>query len=650
MYIYLTVMFFSVFLATYAFWCAQKRAALKANSRQSVSRRYQELFDNSEDAIFVVEVLRDGKYRLESLNAVAEKSIDPHKDGLPGYRFDEIGRLTLNYLRQSILRDLSARLRTAVETGMPVRYEGSFSVMPETLDHIFDFNLIPMADDGGITHILCFARDITPHKRYAQELLERTRLEERLSRFAASAPGFFYSYRHGTDGSNSMPFASEGIYFLFGLQPGDVAESIAPLNLCIHADDMGKVIATIAASAADLSPLSIEFRAQHPLFGEQWIESRAVPELDKNDGSIVWHGFMHDISARKKMEEALVQSSQNLAEAQRIGQMGSWELDLASGAMTCSEEIYRIFEITPDIAGSSFDALLNAVHPDDVEAVKKIYFESLENPRSYNIDHRLLFPDGRVKHVRQCCEVHKESHGKLQHLHGTVQDISAIKVTEQQLKDTQDKLRELMISRELLRENERKRIAWEMHEELGQLLAAAKMRLTGLRTQLPDAPRLVQESRIIDDLLDKSIRNVHDIVSDLRPTVLLHGAVAALEWLVAECNKHPGIECELKIEGDEDSYVSDELTTLVFRLAQEMLEDVVRHDGVTRILVTWHCDADEYRLSLQHNGDGSITDLAEDKSLNMLGMHERAAGFGGEISVFNTLARHTVIEARFENA
>lgn len=732
-------------------------------STQESSRRYKEIFDNGSDAVFVVEVLHRGKFRFESLNQAAVLAICPQGTDLGDYRFDETAKFGNDAGLAFILAELAGQLRRCLATGLPAEYESAFRVSADGGGQKnYHIKLIPMADDGGISHILCFAQDITAHKLYELELLERIKLEERLSGFAASAPGFFYTYRHGMDGSNAMPFASAGIGDIFGLRPDDVAKSIGTMNLLIHLDDMSGVIGATAASAANLSPFAVEFRVHHPEKGELWVESRAMPVLEA-DGSIQWHGFMHDITGRKHadqelallncainlgdpvfmlgneriiyanqttcrmleykadeiigltvfdidpdiseeqiersrkmlaergshtfesrhksktgrifpvevsitlvpyegrefvlsvarditerkcMEASLRQNQERLAEAQRIGQMGSWELNLASGVLIWSDEIYRIFEIDPALFGASCEAFLNAIHPDDRETVNNAYTESLEDCTPYCIDHRLLFADGRIKHVRECCETHYDDNGKPLYSRGTVQDITVLKETERQLKETQSKLRELVISRESLIEGERKRIAWEMHEELGQLLAAMNLRVYSMRSQLPGIPLLDENSRIIVGLIDKSIKTVREIVSELRPTALLHGTVAALEWLVAEFNKHPDMVCKLELDED-GTPVSDELTTLVFRIVQESLENIVRRTGVSSVSVSWASNRSGQCLAVRHDGKSFSSELTGDKSLSFFGMQERVSAFGGEMKIFDMLEHGTVIKVRF---
>lgn len=254
--------------------------------------------------------------------------------------------------------------------------------------------------------------------------------EPALSDFTRCAPVFFYSYRHGADGSNSMPFAGSGVSALFDLKPCDLSVSIAPLCMLILPDDLKSFIDATARSAADLSPLRIEFRTEHAEKGLLWIESRATPQLEA-DGSVIWHGFMHDITEQKMLQQELQRSRERLAQAQRIGQMGSWELDISSGVFSRSDEMYRIFEIEPAQCGASHGAFLDAIHAEDRVAVERVYSELQERLIPYRIEYRLISPDGRIKHVRECCTINREEDGRAIRCQGTVQDITEQKTLEQ---------------------------------------------------------------------------------------------------------------------------------------------------------------------------------------------------------------------------
>jgi len=132
-------------------------------------------------------------------------------------------------------------------------------------------------------------------------------------------------------------------------------------------------------------------------------------------------------------EAGLKVSRDQLNEAQRIARVGSWTLDLRDNRLEWSDGIFRIFEIDPARFGASYEAFLNAIHPEDREAVNRAYTNSLASRTPYQIDHRLLFPDGRIKHVEERCETLYAEDGTPLLSRGTVQDISALMQAEQAL-------------------------------------------------------------------------------------------------------------------------------------------------------------------------------------------------------------------------
>lgn len=137
---------------------------------------------------------------------------------------------------------------------------------------------------------------------------------------------------------------------------------------------------------------------------------------------------------RERAESALRFSRDRLKEAQRIASIGDWSHDLRSNHLEWSEEVFRIFEIDPDEFGASYEAFLKAVHPDDRELVNRAYTESLARHTPYEIVHRLLLADGRIKYVHECCETMFDADSGQPILsRGTVQDITERKVNEESL-------------------------------------------------------------------------------------------------------------------------------------------------------------------------------------------------------------------------
>ncbi|MBE0544411.1 MAG: PAS domain S-box protein [Verrucomicrobia bacterium] len=167
---------------------------------------------------------------------------------------------------------------------------------------------IPLRNSRGeISGVLGTYQDITERKQAEEVLRQRLKLQDQLVQIAATVPGMIYSLRLRPDGSTQMPFASGVLSSLFDLQPKDVIEDAAPIFSLIHPDDLGHVQATIAESARTLTPWRDEFRVCRTRLGEIWVEGHAVPQREP-DGSILWHGFVQNITARKRMEAQLFQS------------------------------------------------------------------------------------------------------------------------------------------------------------------------------------------------------------------------------------------------------------------------------------------------------------------------------------------------------
>ena len=173
--------------------------------------------------------------------------------------------------------------------------------------------------------------------------------------------------------------------------------------------------------------------------GRVWNE-RGEPVFDETGNLIGVVEIAQDITDRTRAEEALRESEKNLREAQKIARLGQWDLDLVNNILHWSEGIFEMFGTNPREFGATYEAFLELIHPDDREMVNRAYAESLKTRQPYEISHRLLMKEGRVKWVNEIGHTDYDSGGKPLRSVGIVQDISVIKQAEEALQKANRKL------------------------------------------------------------------------------------------------------------------------------------------------------------------------------------------------------------------
>ena len=211
-------------------------------------------------------------------------------------------------------------------------------------------------------------------------------------------------------------------------------QSLTPESLKKVNDTLAEEIALEKSGKADPSRnIMLELEEYCKDGSVIWIELSASFLRDDNFKPFGILTVTRDITERKLAEETRKTVLDKLNEAQRIANLGSWELNLLNDHLTWSNEIFNIFEIDPEKFGATYEAFLAVIHPEDREAVNAAYTNSLESRQPYSIDHRLLFPEGRIKFVHEECKTFYDEYGKPVRSVGTVQDITERKLAEEEI-------------------------------------------------------------------------------------------------------------------------------------------------------------------------------------------------------------------------
>ncbi|MGA2625318.1 MAG: HAMP domain-containing protein [Bacteroidota bacterium] len=220
---------------------------------------------------------------------------------------------------------------------------------------------------------------------------------------------------------------------------------------------------------------------------------------------------------------------------------------------------------------------------------------------------------------------------------------------ENQVTTSHERLRNLSAHLQTVREEERKGIAREIHDELGQALTTLKLNLVLLKDDAGFSnPRIGGKISSMVDLIDATIKSVKRMITALRPRLLDDlGLSAAIEWQSGEFQQRTGIACNVSIY-PENIKVDPERSTAIFRILQETLTNVARHSNATSVDVSLTQNDGELELLVSDNGKGITNDQVNDsKSFGLIGIRERAYYWGGNVEIRGSQGRGTVIVVRF---
>jgi signal transduction histidine kinase len=219
--------------------------------------------------------------------------------------------------------------------------------------------------------------------------------------------------------------------------------------------------------------------------------------------------------------------------------------------------------------------------------------------------------------------------------------------SQERLRRSHDQLRALTGHLQFVREEERTRIAREVHDELGQALTGLKLDLSWLSGKVAADRTLQRKIKSMSADIDDTIHTVRRIATELRPGVLDSlGLAAAIEWQALDFQERTGIRCEVKIEVKEAIW-DREFSTICFRIYQETLTNIIRHSKATHVDVRLAQVDHELVLTVRDNGRGiTEKEIINARSIGLIGMRERVAQVGGQVFFFGLPTRGTTVTMR----
>lgn len=376
-------------------------------------------------------------------------------------------------------------------------------------------------------------------------------------------------------------------------------------------------------------------------------ETSGVPFFDEAGNFRGYRGVARDVTERKRIEDELRESEKRLRSIIEVVSDCVWEANEKGEYQFISPQVKDVIGYEPEeLLGKTSHHLMK---PQEVVRVVNYLKPITAARQNFVFMESVVFHKNGEPMITESSGVPVfDETGKYCGYRGIIRDITERKQAENDLIESQKRLRALSAHLQTVREEERKNLARELHDELGQQLTALKIdlvRLDGklLKANKKNAPQTTngngkEQISSMLDIVDLAMETTRKIVAELRPGVLDElGLAAAMEWQVHEFEKRTGITCELHIKFDEAAACQN-LKTTVFRILQECLTNIARHSGAAKANITLKDEGWRIYFEVEDDGRG-FGDSFESKtnggthSFGLLGIRERALLLKGSVEI-----------------
>lgn len=352
--------------------------------------------------------------------------------------------------------------------------------------------------------------------------------------------------------------------------------------------------------------------------------------------------MLQDQTGTIKMRRTLTATLRRLEKAQEITRCGSWDWNIPENLILLSRQAQDILGLVPGNKPETlieFDDFIGCIHLQDRSRVLKTIGEAITWASAFDVNYRVLKEDGEIRHIRLVCQMSTVESGIDVGFFGTVQDITDSHRAARNLERHQQELQKLAGHLQDVRENERKRISRELHDQLGQLLTVLRMGISWVEDQLP--ADTVERIRLgeLKEISDSTLEAVRRIINDLRPPELNDfGLVETVRSLLADLQDDSGTTFLLH-SNTCTPQIPEPLSIGLFRLIQEACTNILRHSHADNAHINLLFNPGLVRLHIEDDGIGFPMKIRAPSdehgethsSFGILGMRERIRQMQGTI-------------------
>jgi PAS domain S-box-containing protein len=355
------------------------------------------------------------------------------------------------------------------------------------------------------------------------------------------------------------------------------------------------------------------------------------PDVERDGTSSVQPA--DDPALRERLQDDRERAEPHADEFERLGAIGSWVMDLRTGLLLWSHEMFGIYGLSPSARTPSVETAWAQVHPDDAGRLRPGVERDIQEGREIQGEHRVIRPDGSVAQVRYWGRPVARGRGEVVEYIGTVQDVTEERRVRHQLRSSLEQVRTLAVRQLQVRDDERRRIAREIHETTVQKLAALQLNLATLTRSGVDS---AGEGALLEEcvaLAESSITDLRTLSYLLHPPMLDEtGLGSAVRWYAAGFAKRSGLALRIDVPAEVERF-PHEVEIAVFRLVQECLINILRHANSDRAAVCLRTEPGRLLVEVQDWGTGMAADDETGFGVGLAGMRERIEQLGGTLAI-----------------
>jgi len=339
---------------------------------------------------------------------------------------------------------------------------------------------------------------------------------------------------------------------------------------------------------------------------------------------------------RNRAMTALAASEERFQLAVSGASAGLWDWNPQTGEMYLSPHFREIAGHDEDELPNEMRAHYDIIHPDDLERVMLALKAHIDDRHPYDIEYRIRTRAGEYRWIQSRAQALWDTSGRAYRMVGWILDVTDRRRADEALRESREELQRLSANIQHIREEEKTRIARELHDDLGQLLTAMKIDMGRFERTIEGKidEHATSALRSIYGLIDQLVGSVRRIAADLRPVMLDDlGPIPAIDWFIHEFSARYGVAVNAQLDINEVAFNRDSGTE-VFRMVQEALTNIARHSGASEAEVEIAREEPFCIVKISDNGRGALPDARRNrKSFGLIGMRERAARLGGELKV-----------------